>query len=153
MFNQKEKMFRMDFTKEDFNALLDFLNKWEIDRFDKKILSYATVIEDEEGMPMISLRFFGDELAYLCRCFMFNLPEEAQKDHFTSYVETIKKRQEEYQAEKEAEYQRLYDGIRNALLENPKATGGEIARKLKVGPSKVYSIWNQVREDIGKGKV
>lgn len=147
------EMYRMDFSKEVFNALIHHLNKFEENRLIRKIKSYATVAISNDGKQYISVRFFGDELQDLCWYLMVNLPLASSEDHFSFFIKEIEEREAAYQRKKEEEAQALYEGIKKELVLNPNITGAEIARKMKVPRGRVYDIWNQVRADIELEKI
>lgn len=143
-----QKMYQMNFVRNDFNALIWHLNQFEEPRLLKKIKNYAKAIVDDNGEPRIAVRFFGDELRELCWYLMCALPEEVDEDYFSSYVQAFEERDEACRKRKEEKDRILYEGIKQELLRNPQITGKEIASNLHVSNDKVYAVWKQVRADI-----
>lgn len=144
----RDKMYRMTFEEKEFNALMQHLDLFEDDSLFRKINKYATVVTDNDGTPFISVKFFAEEIERLCWFLMELLPKTVDDDYFTPLVQEVKERNAAYRRMKEAEERALYDGIKEALLLDPKTSGAAIARKLKVPPSRVYSTWDKVRKDI-----
>lgn len=144
----RDKMYHMGFEEKEFNSLMQLIEQAEDDALFRKIMKYSTVAKDKEGKQFITIRFFAEELLRLCWILMDLLPETSDYDYFTPHVQEVKERNAAFKERKLAEERALYDGIKEALLLDPKVSGAAIARKLKVPPSRIYSKWEKVRKDI-----
>ena len=146
--------FAMNFTKEQFNALMSFLKTIEDEDIIYKFKNWGTLVDGKDGEKYISASFFGEELRTLCWYLVDVLPllDIQIENHFEDFSLVIQKREEAYQKQKEEKFQALYEGVKKELLCNPNVTGIEISKNLGVSKDRVYAIWNTVREDIQNGE-
>lgn len=138
----------MLFKKEELNSLAYYLQLFENTDPLEKMKRYYSVREDK-GEIYISIGFFENELREIVWKLLSILPEKEKDDLFNELLQKYREREEEYQRE----LQQLKDNIRTELIANPGIKGTELATKLHVSKDRIYSLWNDIKEELKNNQV